>query len=37
MIDEKIAMHKESTKSSFREANEFMQTFHRDFLDYATK
>lgn len=34
MIDEKVSQNLKITRASFREVNEFIQSFHNEFKDY---
>lgn len=35
LIDDRLEKSRDSVKHSFREINEFISTFHKDFTDYA--
>lgn len=36
MIDQRMTSERAVAKTSFREVNEFIQSFHNEFKDFAT-
>jgi hypothetical protein len=35
-MEDKLERYREQTKASFKEVNEFIHTFHKDFAEYAS-